>query len=371
MLTWLEINKRAVESNIRAFRKIVGQKMVLMPVVKANAYGHGLVEIATLCAKNKEVDALCVVSLDEALTLRAQGIKKPLVVLGIYELDEKTLTQAVRQKIVLPLYTIEQARTLNKVAKKIRRSVTVHLKIDTGTSRIGVLPSEAVAFAMLVKKTCPEVIIDGLWSHFSSSEDNAQVTKQQLAIFEKVRARLAEVSILPTYCHMACSASTALYPQTVCNAVRFGIGLYGLHPSKATTEKIQLTPVLSWKTTIIQVKTVPKGTAVSYGRTFITKKTTKLAVLPVGYYDGLWRSWSNKASVLIKGRRCPIRGRVCMNVTMVDVTAVPGVKAGDRVTLLGRDGGKHIAAEELAQISDTINYEIVTKVGGHLPRIIV
>jgi alanine racemase len=342
-----------------------------MPVIKANAYGHGLVEIAKLCAKHKDVDALCVVSLDEALRLRTAGITKPVIVLGIYELEEKTLARAVRQKIVLPLYTIEQAHTLNRVAKKIRQSAVVHLKIDTGTSRIGVLPSDAVAFAMSVSKTCPGVVIDGLWSHFSSSEDNVQVTKQQLALFEKISTRLAEVSIVPTYRHMACSASATLYPQTICNAVRFGIGLYGLHPSEATEKKVQLKPVLSFKTTILQVKTVPKGTAVSYGRTFITKKTTKLAILPVGYYDGLWRSWSNKASVLIKGRRCPIRGRVCMNVTMVDVTAVPGVKAGDRVTLLGQDGQERITAEELAKISDTINYEIVTKLGEHLSRIIV
>ena len=358
----------AISHNIHAFRHLVGDRVLLMPVIKSNAYGHGMLEVARLCDKNKEVNRLCVVNMEEALELIAAGIRKPLVILSIYELDKIKIAAAIKKRVAFPLYTFEQAKILNAVGERVGKKAIVHLKIDVGTSRIGIRTEALAEFIKKIKKYI-HLHIEGIFSHFASSEENGEYTKEQYKLFEQGIAILKKEGIVPPLQHIACSAAATLHHYSFCNAIRFGISLYGLHPSATTKKTLSLKPALSWHSTIIQVKNVPTGAKVSYGGTHITKRPTKLAIIPVGYWDGYDRGFSNKAKVIVKGKRCPILGRVCMNMSMIDVTEVKNPKAGDRVTLLGKNGKAEITADELAAHIGTINYEVVTRVNPLIPRV--
>lgn len=373
MLTWIEISAKAVRHNLREFRSLIGKKVLLMPVIKSNAYGHGFLEIAALCDKNKDVDRLCVVNLDEAVTLIKNKISKPIVILSIYDTgDHKNLAIAIKNKVAFPLYTLEQATKLSAIGKKINRTVSAHLKIDTGASRVGLLPDEMLTFVKKIQKKFPNIYFEGLWSHFSASETDDQQTRRQWGILDKVESELRKKGVCVPLKHMACSAATMVAPLTHGNAVRVGLGLYGLYPSDRTrTNKLDLRPVLTLRTTIIQLKTIPAGTKISYGGTYTTRHRTKLAVLPIGYFDGYDRKFSNRAEVLIQGKRCSVRGRVCMNLTMVDVTKIKKIRAGDTVTVIGADRNQSITADELAKIAGTINYEIVARINPTVKRIVV
>ncbi len=370
MFTWLEVDARAIQYNLKQFRKLIGPKVLLMPVVKANAYGHGFLLVAKICQQAKETDSICVVNLDEALELIKAGItKKPIMILSFYDLDKEKLLRSTSRDVIFPIYRLDQAQALNKIGKLLNKKVKVHLKIDTGTSRLGVLPKQAVYFAKKIKKY-KFLNLEGLWSHFASSEESRVYTEKQIKIFNKVSEDLEKADIKIPIKHFACSAATALYKETHFNAVRLGISLYGLYSAASVKSKIKLKPALSWYTKIIQIKTLPKGTKIGYGGTYITKRKTKLAILPIGYLDGYDRRLSNKSFVLIRGKKCPVRGRVCMNLTMIDVTDVSGVRLGDKATLVGHDHDQKITIDDLAKWTDTINYEIADRVNPLLPRIL-
>ena len=371
MLTWVEINKKAIEHNLKKVRQHIGPDCLLMPVIKSNAYGHGILGVTKICDVSKAVDRICVVNSDEALKLIETKTKKPIMILSFYDLDQKILSKLARKKVIFPVYDLEQAKILNKVGKRVNKKIKVHLKIDIGTSRLGVLPKKVVEFIKKISKL-RNLETEGIWSHFSSSEESKQITLEQINTFKSVLAELKNQDLPePALKHLACSASTILYPESYYNAIRLGLSLYGLHPSKDTKHRLELKPALSWHTKVIQVKNVPTNTKISYGCTYNTARPTKLAVLPVGYWDGYDRSLSNKGQVLIKGRRCPIMGRICMNLIMVDVTAVPGLKTGEKATLIGKQKLQKISAEELANWADTINYEIVDRINPLTPRIYI
>ncbi|MBI5728626.1 MAG: alanine racemase [Candidatus Magasanikbacteria bacterium] len=371
MLTWVEIDQTALQKNIAVFRKLIGDNVQFMPVIKANAYGHGFLEIAKLTVKNKAVDRLCVVSLEEALILIQNKLtKKPILILDIFDLDIKKISVAAQYNVAFPVFTLEQAKVLNKVGERAGKKIKVHVKIDTGTSRVGFLPMDVVPFVKKIKHF-PHLKLEGSWSHFSSSESSPSVTKEQWRCFNEVNTKLRQARITIPFRHISCSAATILYPEMRADGVRVGLACYGLHPAPITKKYIALTPVLSWRTKIIQVKTISKDTPVGYGGSFITKRPTRLAIIPIGYADGYDRSFSNRAFVMVNGRRCPVRGRICMNLTMIDVTGVKGTKAGDTVTLIGREGSKEITADELGGYAGTINYEIVTRIAPHIKRIVV
>lgn len=370
MLTWVEINRKAIEHNLRIFRQLIGKKNQLMPVIKSNAYGHGFFEIAKICEESPAVNRICVVNLTEALALRRAKIRKPIIILSIFELDTDLVSDGIKNGIAFPLYTLEHAHFLNSIAKKLNREVRVHLKIDIGTTRVGVLVSELDSFLSKLKKFS-HLKIEGLFAHYASSEFDSANTQKQLTEFNKAKKIVDKRNIKPVLEHTACSAATMLHPEAYGNAVRVGLGIYGLQPSVYTAKQKRLAPALSWHTNIIQVRMVPAGTKISYGGTFTTKRRTKLAVLPVGYWDGYVRALSNKSFVIIGGKRCPVRGRICMNLTMVDVTGVPKVKIGDKATLIGKQGKSAVTADELAKLSGTINYEVTTRINPLLPRILV
>lgn len=372
MLTWIEINATAFRANLKAFHRNVGDEVRLMPVIKSNAYGHGLLEIAALCDLEISVDRLCVVGLTEALHLIRGGIKKPVVVLSFFDYDKKDVSEAIlSDKIAFPVYSLEQARFLSKVAVSTNKKVLVHLKIDTGTSRLGIRPDEAEIFVKKMK-AMPNLELEGVFSHFSSSEENKKVTFDQERIFRSTINALGKAGHSFPLRHIACSASTMLYDATHENSVRPGVGIYGIFPSNNTKRAMKLTPVLSFHTRIIQIKTVEKGTAIGYGQSYIVRKKTTIATLPIGYFDGFDRGFSNIGQVIIRGVKCPVRGRVCMNLTMVEIPPALAlkIKTGEEVVLIGKQKKADISANDWAKKLGTISYEVLARLGAHIPRII-
>ncbi|OGH95225.1 MAG: alanine racemase [Candidatus Magasanikbacteria bacterium RIFOXYD2_FULL_41_14] len=367
--TWIEIDTKAIKHNLAQFRKLLGKNKLLMPVVKANAYGHGIFEIAKICDQDRGVDRICVVNDDEAQLLLESGIKKPIMILSFYDLtDEYKMYSLVRAGVIFPIYRVDQIETLNKIGETTNKKIKVQLKIDTGAGRVGILPKDALDFGKKISAS-KFLNLEGLWSHFASSESDGAYTKQQHSTFKQTVNQLEKIGIKIPVKHMACSASTVLFPQEY-NAARIGLSTYGLYPSPKAKKKINLKPALSWHTRIIQIKTLPEGSKISYGGTYTAKVPITLAVLPVGYYDGYDRSgMSNTAKVIIKGKLCPIRGRVCMNLCMADITGLKGVGVGDKATLIGSQGKAAVSADDLAKWAGTINYEIVDKINPLLPRI--
>jgi alanine racemase len=373
----VEISRSALVHNIREFRRIVGRKRLFLAVVKANAYGHGLVETSAIAAA-EGVDWLGVNSVEEGVALRAAGIGVPVLVLGYAPLG--VLEEAVDRDLRLTVYNRETVRRLAALAARSGRTIRLHVKVETGTWRQGVVPRDLAAFVRDIRKR-QGLVVEGLSSHFANIEDttNHDYPRLQLDCYRTACRELEAGGVSVPMKHMSCTASTILFPEPEFNLARVGIGLYGLWPSKETylssvlekKEPPSLKPVLSWKVRIAQIKKVPAGAFIGYGCTYRTTRPTVLAVIPVGYYDGYDRRLSNAAHVLVRGRRAPVRGRVAMDFFMADVTDIPGVKLEDEATLLGADGRERIAAEDLASLAGTIGYEVLARINPLIPRVVV
>ena len=382
--SWVEVSRSALLYNVKQYQRLIGSNASVLPVIKSNAYGHGMLGVAKILAP--KVRWLGVVNLAEALELRRVGIKKKILVLSYAQ--PELLGQGITQDVSLPVYTEAFARQISKMARSVGRVARLHIKIDTGTSRVGFLPGEVAGVIKRIDQL-PNIAIEGVWSHFASSEENQSFTSQQLKKFSQVLARLEKEGIEIPFKHFACSAAMVTTPAAYFNLARLGLSLYGLWPSKKVEliarhryPWLSLKPALAWKTKIIQIKDVPAGSKISYGGTATVKKKTKLAVLAVGYWEGFDRRLSSRGQVLIGGRRCPVLGRICMNLTMVDVSKVKNVKAGDEVVLVGQQacppkpGGRRrgrgvVTADELAEKIGTINYEVVTRINPLLSRVYV
>jgi alanine racemase len=356
------ISKSALVHNLRAYRRAVGA-IKIMSVVKSEAYGHGMNLVAR--SIEKETDWFAVASGSEALKLRKTGIKKPILVLSFY--DNSEIVELIKRKASLVVYDLKQANLISSATRKLKTKANVHLKVDTGTSRLGIMPKDVAKFVDKLLRL-PNINIEGVFSHFAASEENVEFTKKQNHLFNAVIEELEWRGIKPIK-HIACTAAAIIAPESDHDMVRLGIGLYGLWPSDILKQKakFKLKPALAWQTTVIQIKDLPKGTFVGYGNTFQTERPTKLAVLPVGYFDGYDRKLSNLGEVFVNGKRCKILGRVCMNLTMVDVTDIINVKVGDKVELIG----KNIPADELAKKIRTINYEVVSRINPLIERQLV
>ncbi|MCU0607046.1 MAG: alanine racemase, partial [Candidatus Edwardsbacteria bacterium] len=314
MLNWVEIDRAALAANLRSFRGLVGPAVTLMPVVKSNAYGHGLDEVAPLLAAADRALWFGVNSLDEGLRLRALGIRRPVLLLGHVPLSR--LAEAAAADLRLTVYNPETVRALSKM--KTAGTVRLHLKLETGTNRQGVDLADALKIAALIRKA-PRLELEGCSTHFANIEDTTSPVypRAQLARYQRILDALRAKGHDPKVNHVACTAAALVFPETRRQLVRLGIGLYGLWPSRETMlslaergRKFSLAPALSWKTRVVQVKAVPAGSYVGYGCTYRTTRRTKLAVLPVGYNEGYDRKLSNTAHVLVRGKRAPIRGRV-------------------------------------------------------------
>jgi len=365
MLRWVEVNLGNIASNIRYIRSLVGKRVKIIAVVKADAYGHGSVPVSRVLIKNG-ADILAVANIDEALELREGGILCPILLLNYTE--HNRLKDLLKNRITQTIFDIDSARALSTAAEKMNRIATVHIKVDTGMGRLGILPEDVVKY---VKKILnfSGLKIEGILSHLSSAAEDYTYTLQQFKKFKAVLEELKKAGIEIPVQHIANSTAILAYPQMHLNAVRPGIVIYGVSPWGLKRKCRFLRPAMSFKTKIVSLKEVPEGTGISYGRTFITGRRSVIADIPIGYAQGYDRNLSNKAEVLVKGRRVPLIGRVCMDQCLVDVTDVPGVKVGDEVVLFGRQGREEISVEELAGWTGTIGYEVVATVGRLVPRI--
>jgi alanine racemase len=357
-------------------RAILEPRARFCAVVKANAYGHGLKEVVTI-ANRAGVDAYAVDDIDDALYLQEIFPSALIIVLGYTMFDR--FKEAINAGIHLTLYDKEGIEWAQKVGSELAKTINVHLKIETGTQRQGASLDDLPDLAQQFLRS-PYVKLEGLSTHFANIEDadTSDFAAQQFTLLGQGAETLASYGLVPTYRHCACSAAIILYPQTHQTLVRAGISMYGLWPSESvqnTARKLNmnldLVPVMTWKTIVAQIKNVSMGTPVGYGLTEKIKRSGRIAVLPVGYFDGYRRSLSSIGEVLLRGQRCKIIGRVCMNMMMVDVSDVPSVAKEDEVILLGTDGRHRISAEDIAQKSSTVNYEVIAQINRGLPRIIV
>lgn len=374
--TWVEINSRALTNNIEALRSLLGSEARFCAVVKANAYGHGLKEVAGI-ARNANVDTFAVDHIDDALTLRESHPSALVLVLGYTMFDR--YKDALRQNIHLTLYDKEGIEYAQSVGTQLARQFPIHLKIETGTNRQGVLPQDQEDIIRLILRS-PMVNVEGISTHFANIEDssNPEYATTQFLRFQQTIEHFSASGIEPTWKHCACSAAIILYPQTHLNFVRAGISMYGIWSSEIVQDTVRsqglscdLQSVLTWKSRIAQVKSLPMGAPIGYGLSEVMKRSGRIAVMPVGYWDGYDRRLSNKGEVLIRGIRCKVLGRVCMNMMMVDVSQVPQPQKEDEVILLGTDGRHRISADELAGLCHTISYEMVTCINPLLPRVVV
>ncbi len=371
--SWIEISKKALYHNIAQYRSVIGSNVILAAVIKANAYGHGIVSIAYLAEQNPQVNYLCVVRLTEAILLRQHGIKKPILVLSI--IDENP-TYAIELDIDLVVYDTQTVDQLYEIAKKLQKKIRIHIKIDTGLSRLGILWDQAVPH---IKQWHAREWLDllGIFTHFAESESsNQEFTQLQQQRFNAVVTHLKNDSIVFPFVHASCSAAMTVSMNYHYNFVRLGIGLYGLWSSTENKQisykqhtTFSLQPILQWKTNIIQIKTIPAHSWVGYDRTFFTDKEMTIAILPIGYSDGYDRGLSNRGSVMVNNRYAMIRGRIAMNLMMIDITDIPEVHLGTQAILIGQQ--EKVCADFLATQCNTINYEIVARINPEIARIIV
>ncbi len=377
-LTWVEISKSALKNNVQQFKNVIGLETLLSPCIKANAYGHGLIETARIL-ESTSIDWFCVNSLQEAEKLRSSGIKIPILIIGYIPLE--SLETSIDFGFKFVIYNFETLEKLSEIAnsKELNSKIKVHLKFESGLNRQGIHYHEIEKFLKKLQEISA-IEVEGAYTHFANVEDTTDhsFAEKQLKNFHNSIARAESIIGKIPVKHSANSAATISFPKSHLNLVRTGISTYGLWPSKETyisyiehtKEKIHLKPVLTWKTKIAQIKTIPSGEFIGYGCTYRTTHKTKIAILPVGYYDGYVRSTQN-AHVLINGKRAPIRGRIAMNMIVVDVTDIENLSIEDDVILLGKSGSESITAEDLASWSGTINYEVTTRINESLSRIIV
>lgn len=360
-----EVDLGALEFNYRQIQKRIPEGVKLLAVVKADAYGHGAIPVS-LKLEKLGVEYLGVAIPEEGVELRRGGVKAPILVLG--GIFGREVDQIFRFRLTPVIFRKDSLKLLSREAERRRRKVKVHLKVDTGMGRLGVPLSAWPDFLKEVKRF-PKIEIEGILSHFSMLDAEKDLTQNQWGAFQRAVTIAQEMGISCQYLHMASSATLTAFPGYSAKLVRPGIMLYGSYPSPKFQGLIPLKPVMTLKTRIHFLKSVPPGTRISYGGTFKTKRESLIATLPIGYADGYSHHLSNHGEVLIHGKRAPVVGKVCMDFIMVDVTDIPRVSVGDEVILMGRQGREQITAEEIAEKINSISYEVLCLIGKRVPRV--
>jgi alanine racemase len=368
MLTWVEVDLTAIQNNLQRMKAITQTRV--MAVVKANAYGHGAEAVARAVAEagvvtdpRQGADWLGVARLSEGIALRETGIPLPILVLGYT--PPSWATEALVCDLALTVFDFETARGYAEAAQLLRRPARLHIKVDTGMGRLGVLPEAAPEFIHAVRQL-EGVEIEGIFTHFACADFTDQTsTREQLRKFEGVLSALSEIGLRPPLVHAANSAAALTLPEARYDLVRMGIALYGLHPSDDVPCPPDFIPALSWKARVVQVKTLPPDHGISYGSEYVTTATETLAVVSVGYADGYRRIPKNVNQVLIHGQRALVRGRVCMDQIVIGVSHIPDVRTGDEVILVGPG----MSAEEVARRWGTINYDVTSGIMARVPRV--
>ena len=363
--TVAEIDFGSLEFNYRQLQKRIPEGVNLLAVVKADAYGHGAVPISRKLEKFG-VAYLGVAISDEGVELRKGGVKAPILILGgIYK---ESLDQVLEYNLTPVVFREDSLEMLAKAANRRQKKARVHVKVDTGMGRLGVPLNLWPAFLRGLKRF-PGIEIEGILSHFSMTDEDETFTTHQWGEFQGAVSCAKEMGISCKYLHMANSGTLIAFPSYVGNLVRPGIMLYGAYPSPTFRDMIPLRPVMTLKTRIHFLKSVAPGTRISYGGTFLAKKESLIATIPIGYADGYSRHLSNQGEVLVRGKRAPIVGKVCMDLIMVDVTGIPGVSSGDEVILIGKQGNEEITVDEIAKKIGSISYEVLCSVGKRVPRV--
>jgi len=371
----VEIDLSALQANFIGLQEAVGQKVEVMAVVKSDAYGHGLLECARAIYRAGG-RTFGVAEVWEGVLLRRAGLDSEIVILlgG----SPETYGAIIDHKLTPVVYDVDFITGLSNEAARQGKEVKVHLKVDVGMGRLGVLPPDVESYVSLIKRL-PGISLAGLLSHFPVADETGAVekTREQLSYFKNILAALQTEVAGSVIAHIANSAALIYFPEARLEMIRPGISLYGYLPdasparAKTAVPTLQLQPVMRFVTRVVQIKELEAGCGISYGHTFVTRRKSRIAVLPVGYADGYIRKLSNRAEVLIGGRRAPVCGRVCMNATMVDITDLPRVHTGDEVVLMGRQGEAEISADEIALWMETISYEVLCLFGSCNDRVYI
>ncbi len=379
-LVWAEVNLKAIAHNVRELRRITRPEARLMAVVKADAYGHGVKEVSRYALENG-ADALGVARLNEGIELRKAGFDVPILIFGYtppalaLKLMEFNLTQTI--------WSQQTAKALSQAAVSFGRKIKVHLKVDTGMGRLGLLPDcyrlsasdrnskTKASYDVQTLASLPGLALEGIYTHFSTADSSDKsFAKEQFKIFTEFLDVLNRDGIHVPVRHAANSAAIIDLPETHLDMVRAGISIYGLYPSdEVDKHRIALAPAMTLKARVVHLKKVPAGFKVSYGFTYITERPTTIASVPVGYADGYNRRLSSRGHMLVRGQRAPILGRVCMDQTMLDVGHIPDIKIEDEVVIFGHQDGAVISADEVASTLSTINYEIVSSLTARVPKV--
>ncbi|MBP7175038.1 MAG: alanine racemase [Thermoclostridium sp.] len=367
--TWAEINLDHIGHNVREIAKRAGKMTEIMAVVKADAYGHGIFEtVPTLLESG--ASRLAVSMLDEAIQLRDIGVRVPILVLSYT--DPVRAEEIIEHNITQTVFSHDLAQALSRAAVKLGKHARIHIKIDTGMTRVGFSPGYSAIKDVVEINQLPGIIIEGLFSHFASADEaEREYTLLQYERFESIVQELNRIGILIPVKHISNSGAILQYPTLDLDMVRPGIILYGLYPSDQVDKTvIDLKPAMSLKAKVVMVRDVEPGVSISYGRTYTTKRKSRIATIPIGYADGYSRLLSNTGRVLIHGEYAPVLGRVCMDQCMVDVTDIPTpVTTGDEAVLFGKQGNREITVDEVAALSQTVNYEVVCLIGKRVPRV--
>jgi alanine racemase len=367
--SWAEINLDNIAHNVREIRRITSKRAEIMGVVKADAYGHGVMEISRTLLNNG-VTRLAVSMLDEAIQLRNNGIDVPILILSYT--DPSRADEIISNDVTQTVFSHDLAAALSDAAVKQGRKVRIHIKIDTGMTRVGFMPGYSAVKNVVEISKLPGIIIEGLFTHFASADEtDKSYTYMQFERFMSIVSELNRIGVYIPIKHVANSAAVIEFPEMHLDMVRPGIILYGMYPSEEVSrERIHLKPAMTMKANVILVKDVEKGTPISYGRIFTTSRDSKIATIPIGYADGYTRLLNGKARVLINGEFAPVVGKICMDQCMVDVTDMENeVHTGDEVVLSGRQGDREITIEDIAGSIGTINYEVVSVIGKRIPRV--
>lgn len=362
--TWAEVDLGNLAYNFRQIKRMLPRKTKITVCVKADAYGHGLIPVAKKLI-SCGVDYLSVASIDEGIKLRLARIKVPILVLGM--VLEKDIAPLFKYNLTQTVCTEDLALALDKLGRLKRKIAKVHIKVDTGMGRLGVLHHDALSFVKKVAQL-KHVHMEGIFTHLACADTNRKFTAYQVGIFNDLIDELEGLGIKIPFIHAANSLGITSYNKSHFNMVRPGLIVYGLYPYKELN--IKLKPVLSLKTKVVYIKEVPRGWGISYGHIYVTDKKTRILTLPIGYGDGYPRNLSNLAPILVNGRRFKISGRVCMDQVMVDVGDFK-VDVGDEVVLIGRQNKSKITTEEIADLAVTIPYEIVCGLGSRVPRVYI
>ncbi|MBR5782785.1 MAG: alanine racemase [Clostridia bacterium] len=362
---YAKINLSAICNNIAEVQRVVGEAVAVYAVIKANAYGHGALQVAQ--ALKNQVDGFCVATGEEALALRQEGIDNPMMILGYVFPD--SYESLIRQDVALTVFDYESAQIMSETACRLGKTVKVHIKLDTGMGRIGFFPQQESLETVCRIAALRQLEIEGLFSHFAGADEaDKTLAKKQMETFLRFADDIAAAGVQIPMLHMCNSAGITDLPEARFNMVRCGIATYGLYPSDAVDRSaVRLTPAMSLHAKVTFVKRVPAGTTVSYGSTFVTERETVIATVPIGYADGYPRSLSGKGFMMIHGQKAPVLGRVCMDQLMVDVTDIPDVKRGDEVIVMGEG----VDTETVARLSDRLHYELICGIGIRVPRVYI